>query len=75
MQMAEQHFTSIQLSHTGFDQGGESLLQTDNNQKWCCQFDENNEPTVKFTFKRPAFVRGYSLTFANDCEHRDPVKW
>ena len=30
---------------------------------------------MKFTFKRPVFLRGYSFTFGNDCEHRDPVQW
>ena len=71
----DQHIEEIECSDHGHDQGPECLLNDNLDEKWCCDFDPDNEPKIKFKFNRPVFIRGYSLTYGNDAEHRDPMEW
>ena len=71
----DHHIEEIECSDNGHDQEPHCLLLDDPDTKWCCDFDEDNEPKIKFKFNRPVFIRGYSIQYGNDAEHRDPVMW
>ena len=70
-----EHVESVEGSDFGHDQGPEVLINLDEGTKWCLDFDEENLPEIKIHFKRPVHIRGYSFTYANDAEHRDPTLW